>query len=116
MISGSTWELVSSGRVLQGADSGHSAGTTIEAGLPNINGQVRVASPGQTTFAFEGVSGAFYSDNVFKPTDPLIGNLGTTIAGNRTALFDASRSSPVYGNSTTVQPPAYIVNIYRRTA
>ena len=33
-----TWEKVSSGRVLQGADANHNPGTTIEAGLPNITG------------------------------------------------------------------------------
>ena len=30
--------------------------------------------------------------------------------------FDASRSNSIYGNSNTVQPPAYIVNIWERTA
>ena len=30
--------------------------------------------------------------------------------------FDASRSSSIYGKSSTVQPPAYIVNVWRRTA
>ena len=39
-----TWTLKSSGRVLQGADSRHSAGTTIEAGLPNITGTVGTMS------------------------------------------------------------------------
>jgi hypothetical protein len=37
LISGSTWVKVSEGRVLQGSDSNHNAGTTIEAGLPNVN-------------------------------------------------------------------------------
>ena len=30
--------------------------------------------------------------------------------------FDASRSSSIYGNSTTVQPPAYVVYMWKRTA
>ena len=30
--------------------------------------------------------------------------------------LDASVSSAIYGNSTTVQPPAYVVNVWRRTA
>lgn len=108
LISGSTWELVSSGRVLQGADSGHSAGTTIEAGLPNITGDCR-DEWGQHA---EG-NGAF--------------TIGTTSNRNThassenkpaadTMYFDASLSNSIYGNSTTVQPPAYVVNIYRRTA
>ena len=31
-----TWEKVSTGRVIQGSDNEHLAGTTIEAGLPNL--------------------------------------------------------------------------------
>ena len=30
--------------------------------------------------------------------------------------FAASRCSTVYGKSSTVQPPAYIVNIWRRVS
>ena len=91
LISGSTWELVSSGRVLQGADSGHSAGTTIEAGLPKIQ-----------------VSGNL-------PT--YIGSSGTaSFSSGSTVTISGSNINPIYGNSDTVQPPAYVVNIYRRTA
>ena len=32
------------------------------------------------------------------------------------AGFDAGKSNPIYGNSDTVQPPAYLVNIWKRTA
>ena len=39
---GGTWESIASGRVLMGADSSHSAGSTAEAGLPNITGTWRV--------------------------------------------------------------------------
>lgn len=49
------WEEVSSGRVLQGADSTHSAGSTIEAGLPNITGHLNLG-------VWNGVSGAFKAD------------------------------------------------------
>lgn len=106
LISGSTWELVSSGRVLQGADSGHVAGTTIEAGLPNIKG-----STGGTSYANRvPVSGPFYLDTATTTQ----ASSGST--NPRNVHFDASRANPIYGNSTTVQPPAYVVNIYRRTA
>ena len=30
--------------------------------------------------------------------------------------FDASRSSSIYGNSDTVQPPARIVNVWKRVS
>ena len=99
-----TWELVSEGRVLQGADENHQAGTTIAAGLPNITGQFIGGNPNGTT------NGAF---EVVKDSD----STQTGTSYHKAQLrFDASRSNSIYGNSTTVQPPAYVVNIWRRTA
>lgn len=100
-----SWEKVSGGRVLQGSDNNHAAGTTIAAGLPNITG--RVISRAQS----DGSSGAFYN----------AGNSGYDRykyeSGAGHAIdFNASRSSAIYGASGTVQPPAYVVNIWRRTA
>ena len=108
LISGSTWTLVGSGRVLQGADSGHSAGTTIEAGLPNITGNM----PGFPIWGNVGENFGAFSNTASGD------NNGAGASGKTQYYvdFDASRSSSIYGNSTTVQPPAYVVNIYRRTA
>lgn len=101
-----TWQLVGAGRVLQGADGNHAAGTTIAAGLPNITGSI-ASSTGQmysATGAFN-ISGTVY------------GQLHGGFNGNLDkAYFDASRSSSIYGKSTTVQPPAYVVNIWRRVS
>lgn len=121
LISGSTWVLVSSGRVLQGADNDHNAGTTIEAGLPNITGDVGensgIGHVSNTSFGLSvhntDISGAFYANNNCEYTatrQVQQGNDGKSLG------FDASRSSSIYGNSNTVQPPAYVVNIWRRTA
>lgn len=107
LISGSTWSLVSSGRVLQGADSDHAVGTTIEAGLPNITGSVTAARGINSIY-----EGCIQSRNEAKSNE-YQGQYGSLYNG---FSFDASRSSSIYGNSTTVQPPAYVVNIYRRTA
>lgn len=110
-----TWELVSSGRVLQGADSNHTAGSTINAGLPNIEGtlyfqidsgqSLGVISPSQ--------SGLFNAAGDYNTrfTQP-VGGGGKYSAAN----FNASRANSIYGNSSTVQPPAYCVNIWKRTA
>ena len=113
LISGSTWALVSAGRVLQGADSGHAAGTTIEAGLPNITGsftsQFTISQKNNGT-----TTGALRTYNTSTS-----GYFGSEIPDNLWGYgfsFDASLSNPIYGNSTTVQPPAYCVNIWRRTA
>lgn len=104
-----TWEKVSEGRVLQGASSSQTAGKTVEAGLPNIKGK----------FTSNDIT-----DNITTPTTS--GALYATHDGARDASngqntgwsinFDASRSNAIYGKSTTVQPPAYLVNIWRRTA
>lgn len=101
-----TWELVSSGRVLQGADSSHGVGTTIEAGLPNITG----------TLGYE-IEGNLYVDGCvyFGGSSVTRGSFDGTNWGVPSKI-DASRSSSIYGKSTTVQPPAYLVNIWKRTA
>lgn len=99
-----TWEKVSEGRVLQGADSSHGVGTTIEAGLPNITGTFGGSAYGAT------VGGAF-SDIGGRSSYERSGGGSNCIVD-----FNASRSSSIYGKSSTVQPPAYVVNIWKRTA
>ena len=93
------------GRFLQGHETGKNVGDRLEAGLPNITGHIRAISENIQT-PNEGIAtGAFY----------LIGtlpNLGVSqnFGGKLSYVnFDASRSSRVYGNSTTVQPPAVVV-------
>lgn len=102
-----TWELVSSGRVLQGADSSHGVGTTIEAGLPNITGW----SEHYHDLSRHDTGGACYASDGVSAQGSGSG-WGTWSRLN----IDASRSSSIYGKSNTVQPPAYVVNIWKRTA
>lgn len=103
LIDNSTWEIVATGKALWGGD-GTNGNTTIDAGLPNITGSI-----GGVDRVGVGQSGAFY--------------LGSTNASGATTSnatpnieFDASRSNSIYGKSDTVQPPAYRVNVWRRTA
>ena len=106
LISGSTWVKVSEGRVLQGADSNHNAGTTIEAGLPDIQGNIRTNEMGWNPI------GAFTVDQ--RDTQNVQGtNSSSTVDWLK---FKASAYNSIYGNSSTVQPPAYVVNIWCRTA
>lgn len=100
-----TWEKVSEGKVLQGSDSNNSAGSTISAGLPNITGDF-------SSRAVTSINGAFASETT--GTNPA--GTGGTANTPLKVTFDASRSSSIYGNSNTVQPPAFVVNIWRRTA
>lgn len=118
---GGTWEEISAGRVLQGADSSHAAGTTTEAGLPNINGVIGATDVwGYGNVSYRGFSGAFTGSSTltvtksFAPSDMTGGNPNSSEYGS--VSFDASRSSSIYGNSSTVQPPAYFVHIWKRTA
>lgn len=84
------------GRYLR-ADS--TPGQMVDAGLPNITGRVGNGE----TYVYEG---AFYSGG------PKEGNTAVGGKTDGTALFDASRSSAIYGKSTTVTPLTYTVRAY----
>ena len=51
---GGTWEEIASDRVLMGASRSHAAGTTAEAGLPNIAGSLSETSNDGKTTPFRG--------------------------------------------------------------
>lgn len=109
---GGTWQEIAQNRVLMGASYAHAAGTTVEAGLPNITGR---AGPDEQA-GFYNVNrpnayGAFYGGG--KSYDWTAS--GTSTPG-KDLCFDASRSNPIYGRSNTVQPAAYYVHIWRRVA
>lgn len=83
------------GRFLQPSQN---AGNLLEAGLPNITGTV--GAIGLTNAVY---SGAFY----YVSRGGALSNSGEA---DYNAGFDASRSSSIYGNSSTVQPPAQTVH------
>ena len=95
-----------SGRVLQGADSGHNAGITIEAGLPNITSPARSYGSSNKGTEFNGA--IFYAGYDASNTMAITSGTGAYLPYMQ---FDASRSSSIYGNSTTVQPPAIAINL-----
>lgn len=88
-------------RAIWGADS---AGY-IEAGLPNITG----------TTVLTGVEG-ISAGGVFSAGGQNYGRNGghENYTMTNTLNFSASRSNSIYGNSTTVQPPAIKVRVYTR--
>lgn len=111
---GGTWEKLPASVCLQTADTMHGAGTTIAAGLPNITGTFNPYSEGSgvATMA-QSLTGAFYGVS----TNQM--GWGTSSGldqDNYLIGIDASRSSAIYGKSTTVQPPAYALIAWRRTA
>lgn len=90
------------GRFLQGIDTNTKVGDKIEAGLPNITGTIR-----DIWSYMGGGTGSFWCYNIV-PSN-LAGSHDPSVEGIETITLDASRSSPVYGKSTTVQPPAVVV-------
>ena len=104
---GGTWQEIAQNRVLMGAGSGHAAGTTVEAGLPNITGSfVADVKKGEHK-----VSGAFTAGNAIATTGEY-----NNFSDVYKFSLDASKSNAIYGRSATVQPAAYYVHIWRRVA
>lgn len=113
-----TWTLVATNRALWGGD-GTNGNTTISAGLPNITGTFGVGPYAETpsiSLRSTYTSGAFGSAGMDISAPNNVQGAGGYGTYPRGTGFDASRSSSIYGNSTTVQPPAYRVNVWRRTA
>ena len=102
-----TWVKVSEGRCLCGSDSTHNPGTEIAAGLP----KPKITAKSKWRYV-SGGGGAEYT---------IHGGTGESGAGTMkdnnviqtTATVD---DDEFYGKSTTVQPPAFAVNIWKRTA
>ena len=106
---GGTWEQIASNRVLMGTTDSSKAGFTVEAGLPNIVFNLNDNYFGESPTGTGGVS-----VSVRGSTNLRSGGNMPAAYGN--VSFDASGSSSIYGNSRTVQPPAYYVYIWRRVA
>lgn len=119
-VIGGTWTQIAQGRTIFGAGTLNSitytAGTTVNAGLPNISGKVVRAysdfNKGNNNYS-QYVSNPFYyneseaygtSWNVTDGTQDAIRNI----------YMDLSRSNSIFGNSTTVQPNAFVCYIWQR--
>lgn len=114
ILFGGRWQKLTGRYVLQCSDANHKAGTTVEAGLPNIT--------------------AHYDDNIGYANADRVGWHGAVYLGNPASSlittkktedgrkychgwqFDASKSNSIYGKSDTVQPPARIVNVWKRVS
>lgn len=111
---GGTWEKLPASVCLQTADTTHGAGTTIAAGLPNITGTFNPYSEGSGVATMkQSLTGAFYG---VSSNQSGWGTSSGLDQDNYLIGIDASRSSAIYGKSTTVQPPAYALIAWRRTA
>ena len=104
------------GRVLQEQDTAHAVGQQIEAGLPNITGSYESGS----VFGWgRGIGGSVTGRSAGSLYMEGRSSEGGTYVSDATRngmtlCFDASRSNPVYGNSSTVQASAYAVRFLIR--
>lgn len=112
IIPGSTWQqiqgryLLASGTIA-GTSESASAGAYVSAGAPNITGEITAWAATSNPTA----TGAFQIRDTFSGR----GWDGTSNLG-KFFNFNASRSSSVYGNSSTIRPAGYAVNVWVRTA
>lgn len=130
-----TWEKISQGRVLQGSDSNHTAGSLVEPGLPNHThafGRQSTQNNGsfvwnnqnedyvlgtQAGSIYYNGSGDYNYQNSYDAGASVNESLGNTYTlSTSLAKTDNLESDGVFGNATTVQPAAFIVNIWKRTA
>ena len=118
ILFGGGWQKLTGRYVLQCSDANHKAGTTVEAGLPDIAGRFTMADSvcvdGQY-LVFDENTGCFSIDGhgnraITSGTKP------RKYVDNRRVTFSASKSNTIYGNSDTVQPPARIVNVWKRVS
>ena len=106
---GGTWEELPEGYALWTTTTDETGGSTISAGLPNITGRADLSSGKWDTIELEG---AFYTDENKHNKG---GHSGSSyVRYGYYVKLDASRSSSIYGNSTTVQPPAIKVFAWKR--
>lgn len=101
-------------KFLEGASATNIAGSTMSAGLPDIQGSIRLSTgavmdPNDTSGTYG--TGAFEDPIVtssdWRTVDAGISSLANAQVGQH---FMASDSNAIYGNSNTVQPPAVCVN------
>ena len=123
-----TWERVAKDMTLWGATANNEAGTTKAAGLPNITGDMGDSrmfgndtrnTIGNISQQIGAIKTNAFCHSINSPTGYQSG-IGAAIQNGGQIVvspeLDASKSNPIFGASTTVQPPAFVVNIWRRTA
>ncbi len=99
------------GRTLWGANG--NLGATIEAGLPNATGTLSAGLQAGKGIFTGGGSGALYNNYSEESTD--VFSLGTSTikrSADDNIRLSLARSNPIYGRSSTVQPPAVAVNFF----
>lgn len=110
------WKKLGECRVLQCADDDHPAGTTEEAGLPEIQGGFTVVGDTESSKWVNNThgSGAFYDISVVSDTQYYAHSVYNNNGDTYKQGFKASKSNPIYGASDTVQMKSIYCNIWQR--
>lgn len=107
---------IKDGAFLQQAKSDSELGKAYNAGLPNITGRINYAMPinnNFTSLSMATAEGSFYVGEAVSSRPNLTASGSTNISNaGLEAIFNASRSSAIYGNSSTVQPNAVTVRYF----
>ena len=100
-------------RYIMGAEDESTLDTVVEAGLPNLSGQFFVRASGNwdtnLSWADKDPTGPFYRQPNPQSCQNWDYNRGQWISAISYIGFDASRASPIYGRSDTVQPPSILM-------
>lgn len=112
-IFGGSWQSIASERVLMGVSSSHGAGSTVDAGLPNISSGSDAALDIQGSWGDPACRAPFAQ--TWRGNSELSSSTWSSTPKVISARFDASLCNSIYGRSSTVQPAAYYVYMWRRT-
>lgn len=110
---GGSWQSIASERVLMGVSSSHGAGSTVDAGLPNISSGSDAALDIQGSWGAPACRAPFAQ--TWQGNSELSSSTWSSTPKVISARFDASLCNSIYGRSSTVQPAAYYVYMWRRT-
>lgn len=113
-IFGGSWQSIASERVLMGVSSSHGAGSTVDAGLPNISSGSDAALDIQGSWGAPACRAPFAQ--TWQGNSELSSSTWSSTPKVISARFDASLCNSIYGRSSTVQPAAYYVYMWRRTS
>lgn len=105
-LNGGGWTKIKSGKFLEATEDSSEVGVEREAGLPNIEGTFRglrglVDATGTgaiQAYRTRNSAGASYDNGV----------------NDNSFDFNASKSNPIYGNSTAVQPNSLVITMWQR--
>lgn len=87
--------------IIEGTTDVTALGDLVEAGLPNIEGKLQFVDNNARTLYHSLLTGCFSDSG---EDSHGVGNFGSPSGAATSVKFDASLSSSIYGNSTTVQP------------